>query len=255
MSARIAALYSHPIKGFTPQRRERARLEPGAGFPGDRLFAVEDGPSGFDPAAPRFIPKKRFAVLARIAEVAAVRTHYDEAAGKLRASAPGAPEFEASIASAQGRDAFSAWLAAALGEAAQGPLRLIDGAGHRFFDDPAGHVSVLNLESVRALEARIGKSVDARRFRANIHVDGWPAWVENGWSGRELRLGAAGGRVVGTITRCAAPDVDPDTAERDLEITAALHAFFGHMLCGIYVQIVSGGEIGVGDAVSGPLAA
>ena len=52
MDARIASLYRHPVKGFTPERLTSAMLEAGACFPCDRLYAVEDGPSGFDPAAP-----------------------------------------------------------------------------------------------------------------------------------------------------------------------------------------------------------
>jgi uncharacterized protein YcbX len=49
MQARITSLYRHPVKGFTPERLERAELVAGRCFPCDRLYAVEDGPSGFDP--------------------------------------------------------------------------------------------------------------------------------------------------------------------------------------------------------------
>jgi len=69
------------------------------------------------------------------------------------------------------------WLAALLGEAAVGPLRVIDGAGHRFLDHPLGHISVINLASLRDLEARLGRPVDPLRFRANLYVEGWPAWA------------------------------------------------------------------------------
>ena len=67
MTASIAALFRHPIKGFTPEKVKLAHLAAGGPFPGDRLYALEDGPSGFDPAAPAFIPKQRFAVLAKTA--------------------------------------------------------------------------------------------------------------------------------------------------------------------------------------------
>ena len=39
------------------------------------------------------------------------------------------------------------------------------------------------------------------------------------------------------INRCAAPDVNPATAQRDTEITKALFDAFGHMNCGIYVRV------------------
>jgi uncharacterized protein len=95
MSGEIAALYRHPVKGFTPERLNRAQLAAGAPFPCDRIYAVENGPSGFDPQAPAFISKQKFTVLARIAKVAEARTAYDEATKTLRASAPGLGDLEA----------------------------------------------------------------------------------------------------------------------------------------------------------------
>jgi hypothetical protein len=246
MTGHIAALYRHPIKGFTPQKVSSAYLTSGAAFPGDRLFAVEDGPSGFDPANPVWITKQRFTVLAKIAAVARARTDYDEASGTLAASAPGMAPFAASLADEPGRAAFAAWVSALLGEAASGPLRVVTGAGHRFLDHPAGHVSIVNLASVRDFGRRLGAEVDPLRFRANLYVDGWPAWAENDWAGRDLQLGEARATVFAPITRCAAPDVDPATARRDIEVTARLHEFYGHLLTGIYVQVCEGGAVAEG---------
>src|SRR5580704_217868 len=93
MTASIAALFRHPIKGFSPEKVKLAQLRAGEAFPGDRLYAVEDGPCGFDPAAPGFIPKQRFAVLAKIAEVAKARTRLDDATGRFHAEADGFPDF------------------------------------------------------------------------------------------------------------------------------------------------------------------
>jgi uncharacterized protein YcbX len=247
MNAAIAALFRHPIKGFTPENLNHVWLTPGGAFPGDRLFAVEDGPSGFDPAAPGFIPKQRFAVLAKIAEVAKAHTAYDEASGELAASAYGAPDFRGRLTDEAGKAAFAAWLTDLLGDAASGPLRVIDGVGHRFLDHPLGHVSIINLASVRDLEQRLGRPLDPLRFRANLYVDGWPAWAENEWEGRPVRLGAAATTVFKPIVRCAAPGVDPATAVRDLDIPAELFRLYGHLHCGIYVQVREGGAVKVGD--------
>jgi hypothetical protein len=250
MTAAISALFRHPIKGFTPEKVKLAQLAAGRPFPGDRLYALEDGPSGFDPAAPAFIPKQRFAVLAKIAEVAKAKTRLDDATGVLHASAEGVRPFTGKLAEAEGRAAFAAWAAELLGEAAQGPLRLIDGgANWRFLDHPLGHVSIINLASVRDLEQRLGQPLDPLRFRANLYVEGWPAWAENDWEGRVLTLGAAKAKVFKTIVRCAAPDVNPDTALRDAEVTAALFDNYGHTLCGIYVHVTEDGLVREGDAV------
>ena len=251
MTGVITALYRYPIKGFTPEPVEAAALTPGGAFPCDRLFAVENGPSGFNPDAPAFIPKQRFAVLARSAAVATVTTRYEEAADVLMAQAPGRPAFRESLSHETGRDAFARWLTPVLGDDVTGPLRMIDGRGHRFLDHPGGHVSILNLASVRDIEARLGVAVDPLRFRANLHVDGWAPWVENGWTSAMMKLGAnAEASVFKPITRCAATQVDPATAIRDIDMTTELHRLYGHVLCGIYVQVSAGGVIAPGDAAS-----
>jgi uncharacterized protein YcbX len=248
MEARIAALYRHPVKGFTPERLEAADLVAGACFPCDRLYAVEDGPSGFDPAAPGHISKMKFTVLARIAQVAKVRTAYDEASGVLSAVAEGWPDFAGDLRDDVGRRGFEAWLTAFLGDEARGELRVIEGPGaHRFMDSRSGYVSIINLASVRDLEARLGVPVDPLRFRANLYVEGWPAWIENDWTGRTLTVGGAAAEVLKPIVRCAATHVDPVTAQRDIEVVKALFDNYGHMFCGIYVDVTQAGRVAQGD--------
>ncbi|MBX3480307.1 MAG: MOSC domain-containing protein [Caulobacter sp.] len=250
MQATIAGLYRHPVKGYTPERLEQAVLTAGACFPCDRLYAVENGPSGFDPAAPAHVSKSRFTVLARMADVARARTAYDEASGVFTATADGLAAFSGDLRGEEGKAGLAAWLTALLGQEATGPLRVIEGPGaHRFMDHPLGHVSIINLASVRDLAAKIGRPVDPLRFRANLYVEGWAPWVENDWVDRELMVGAARTRVYKPIVRCAATQVDPVTAQRDIDVPAALFEHYGHTLCGIYVHVAEGGVVRDGDSV------
>ena len=50
--------------------------------------------------------------------------------------------------------------------------------------------------------------------------------------------------------RCAATNVEPDTGIRDLAIPDTLMRRFGHADCGIYGEVVQGGDIAVGDALT-----
>ncbi len=251
MQARIASLYRHPVKGFTPERLERADLTAGACFPCDRLFAVEDGPSGFDPAEPDHISKMKFTVLAKIPAVAQARTAYDAPSGVLTACAAGRPDFAGDLGGADGRRGFEAWLADLLGDEVRGPLRVIEGPGdHRFMDSRSGYVSIVNLASVRDLETRLGRPLDPLRFRANLYVEGWPAWAENDWSGRAMRVGQARAEVLKPIVRCAAIHVDPVTGERDVDLVKALFDHYGHMFCGVYLNVEQGGAVAEGDEVA-----
>jgi hypothetical protein len=247
MTGRIASLWRHPVKGFTPERLTEATLTAGGFFPCDRIYAVEDGASGFDPAAPAWVSKQKFTVLAKIAEVARARTAYDETSGMLTVSAEGRERLHVVLTEAEGRDAFTRWLSEFLGDQAIGPLKVVEAPGHRFTDHPHGEVSIVNLASVRDLEARVGRPIDPLRFRANLYVDGWPAWIENDAKGWQVWLGPTAARVFAPIVRCAATHVNPITGERDIDLVAALHANYGHMLCGVYVSVLQGGRIGEGD--------
>ena len=238
------------MKGLSPEPLPRVVLTPGQTVPGDRLYAIENGPSGFDPAHPVHLSKMRFTVLAKIAEVARARTAYDEETGVLRATADGMAPFAGDLRRASGRAAFEAWLGELLGGAAEGPLRVIEGPGsHRFMDSRHGFVSIINLASVRDLSARVGRPLDPLRFRGNLYVEGWPAWVENEWTGRTLRLGEAEATVLKPIVRCAATSVDPATAVRDIDVPAALFEHYGHVLCGLYVIVTRAGAVAEGDTV------
>jgi uncharacterized protein len=251
MDGHVAAIFRHPVKGFTPERLAHVDLAPGEGFPHDRTYAVENGPSGYDPEAPAFTPKQKFTVLAAIPKVAAIRTRLDEVSGVLTAEAPGARPFAGRLAETEGREAFAAWLTALLGEDTRGTLKVVEATGaFRFTDHPLGQVSIVNLATVRDLSQTMGVELDPLRFRANLYVEGWPAWAENDWGGRELGLGGVRARVFKPIVRCAATHVDPATGERDLDVLRALFDNYGHMNCGIYLTVAAAGRVAEGDAVA-----
>lgn len=249
MTATVASIWRYPVKGFTPERLPAVRLAPDGGFPHDRVYAVENGPSGFDPAHPAFVPKQKFTVLASTPRVAVARTRYDEATRTLRAEAPGLPAIDACLADPAGKQALADWIARLIGEdSVRGPLKVVEGPGHRFTDNPLGQVSIVNLASVRDLGRAMGRQVDPLRFRANLYVEGWPAWAENDWIGRALEIGGITASVFKPIVRCLATHVDPVTAEVDLDISRALFDNYGHLFCGVYVHVRSEGEVRPGDA-------
>src|SRR3712207_4495685 len=78
MNTRIASLQRYPVKGLSPEPLDQAVLTKGGYFPGDRLFAVENGPAGFDPANPEHQPKIKFLMLMRNESLARLRTRYED---------------------------------------------------------------------------------------------------------------------------------------------------------------------------------
>ncbi len=77
-SARLAALYRYPVKGLSPEAIPEAHLTEGAHFPGDRLMAIENGPSGFNPGAPEHMPKQKFLMLMRNEKLARIEARFDD---------------------------------------------------------------------------------------------------------------------------------------------------------------------------------
>jgi GntR family transcriptional regulator/MocR family aminotransferase len=124
-------------------------------------------------------------------------------------------------------------------------------AGH-FMDKPDNVISLINLATVRALEVMWGASLDPLRFRANIYVDGPPAWSEFDWVGQEIRIGGVGFLVDRRNGRCGATNVNPATGARDLDIPRSLRTAFGHKDLGVYLVAQGDGRIAVGDAFQTP---
>ena len=249
--ASVASLYRHPVKGLTPETLGEVQLTAGAYFPRDREYAIEVGPSGFDPDNPKHISKQRFTVLARFPSLARLRTRLDDATGALHIGDAHGFGVEANLATDEGRASIERFLQAFLGEEAPQKLRVLQGpGGHRFMDHPQGFVSVINLASVRSVAQAIGQAVDPLRFRANIYVDGLKPWAEDDWiAGQAMRLGEARLTVFKPIVRCIATHVNLDTGARDIDMVAMLREHFERDTLGTYFSIAQGGRVAVGDEV------
>ncbi|MBM0278331.1 MOSC domain-containing protein [Micromonospora tarensis] len=124
------------------------------------------------------------------------------------------------------------WLGALLGR----PVRLVWLAeptrhlavGSREHD-PGDQVSfadaypllLANAASLDALNdwlAEVGEEpVPMTRFRPNLVVDGAPAWAEDDWAGRSLRVGERWFRAAGPCDRCVVTTTDQETGVRTKE--------------------------------------
>jgi uncharacterized protein len=248
--AQIDGIYRYPVKGLSPQALPRVKLTQGATLPADRLYAIENGPSGFDPAAPAYFPKIVFLMLMRNERLAALRTDYDEASHTLVIHSDGREAARGDLRTKEGRLAVESFFRRYMPKELRGPPKVLHGEGHSFSDVAKKVVSIINLASVAAVETVLGAPVNPLRFRGNVYVTGWPAWREFDLLNSELVAGSARLKVVKRIVRCAATEVDPDTGIRDLGIPHTLMQNFGHADCGVYAEVIAGGDIAVGDAIS-----
>ena len=100
---RISALYRYPVKGLSPERLERAALEPGGTMPWDRAFAIENGSADFDPANPQHFPKIKFLMLMRHERLAALKTRFEDDGAILHIERDGGKVLRAPLLTEEGR--------------------------------------------------------------------------------------------------------------------------------------------------------
>jgi uncharacterized protein len=246
---RIEYLYRYPVKGLTAEALETAEVEEGGCIPWDRAFALAQGDSGFDPAAPQWLRKQNFMCLMKNARIAALFSFFEPRTGMLAIRAPDGSAVVENALTEAGRARISGFLAGYLGEEARGAPHFDYVPGYSFCDQPRKVVSLINIASLRDFEAKVGARRHRRRFRSNVWFSGTPAWSERGWIGQQIQMGGAVLRVTKPTTRCPATEVNPVTAERDADPVAELRNLYGHVELGVHAEVVEGGRFAVGDAI------
>ena len=250
---RIEYLYRYPVKGLTAEALESADVEPNGCIPWDRAFALAQGDSGFDPAAPTWLQKMNFMCHAKNAKIAALASVFEPRDGTLTIRAPDGSHVSANAMSDQGRAQITGFLTAFLGDEARvtataGPAFCYV-PGHSFCDQREQVVSLINMASLHDYESKVGTRRHRRRFRANVWFSGAAPWSERNWVGQQIQLGGAVVLVTKGIVRCPATEVNPVTAERDADPVAELRQLYGHTELGVHAKVIEGGRFALGDAI------
>ena len=245
----VQNLYRYPVKGLTPERLDSVTLQPGATMPFDRAFAIENGPGRFDPENPRHLAKINFLMLMRDERLASLDTRFDDATETLTIFRDGKQVAKGALGTPIGRQMIEQFMGAYMKQSLRGAPKVVRSPGHNFSDVAAKCLHIVNLASLRELERAGGKPVDPLRFRANVYIDGLPAWEEFRWLDEEIEAGPAKLSVFKRTVRCDATNVDPATAQRDMAIPQVLLRTFGHSDFGVYAKVDRGGVLEVGDKI------
>jgi uncharacterized protein YcbX len=255
---RVAALSLTPVKATRLHTVESIELTPG-GARGDRAFFLIDDND-------RMINAKLHGALH------AVVAEWDETTRRLILSFPdresvvgivdGGARVQARFYSegAAGEIVTGPW-APAVSDYLGAPVRLVRVTPTRDRSSAVdrGHRGAVSLISRGSLEriATAGEveTVDARRFRMLVQVEGIPPHAEDGWVKREVRIGESTVRFSGNVGRCMITSRDPDTGAVDLPTLDVLRGYRGTLQTteplpfGIYGEVVGGGTVRVGDPV------
>src|SRR5882672_11401471 len=142
--ATIRTIYRYPVKGLSAEALAATALTPGETLLGDRCYAVENGPSGFDPAMPRYFPKQRFLMLMRNERLARLDTRFDDATHTLELR-EGGGTVQGDLRTPEGRQRIEAFFAAFCADELRGPPKVLHAPGHSFSDVSRKVVSIINL--------------------------------------------------------------------------------------------------------------
>ena len=146
-------------------------------------------------------------------------------------------------------------------EVAGRPLRLVEPRepGRGVDRGADGSVSLISRASLTRLAEAAGESsVDVRRFRMLIEIDGVGAHAEDRWvgSGSPVRVGGALVAFGGHVGRCLITSRDPDTGVVDLPTLDILGDYRRGLETteplpfGIWGRVLDPGTVRVGDEVS-----
>ncbi|HEY5427726.1 MAG TPA: MOSC N-terminal beta barrel domain-containing protein [Solirubrobacteraceae bacterium] len=253
MSAAVTGLSITPVKGMRVHAVDAVELTE-LGARGNRSFYVIDERG-------RMINGKRYGTLHTIVP------DYDPDAGELTLRFPtgvtagGRVRHGETLATRfhghtyHSREVVGPW-AEALSEFLGEPLRLV--AAEIGVDrGREAAASVISSASLRHL-AELGgaESVDPRRFRMLIEVDGITAHEEDDWIGRRVRVGSALLAMHGHVGRCMVTTRNPETGTVDFPTLKLLAEFrLDHpsaepLPFGVYGEVLEGATVRVGDAVS-----
>ena len=122
-AGKIQAIHRYPVKGLTPEPLPRATLAVRQTIPCDRMYAIENGPSGFDAAEPGYLPKQRFLMLMRNARLAELRTAFDEASHTLTIRSENREAARGDLRTPEGRAAIETFFAEFCADELRGPPR------------------------------------------------------------------------------------------------------------------------------------
>ena len=252
MASTVTALSVTPVKGTRIHTVDSIELGAG-GARDDRAFYVID-------ARGAMVNAKRVPVLqTAVADyspgdgvLALTLADGTRAAGRVQPGPEVATTFFGQPRTARLLD--GPW-SAALSQLAGQPLRVV--RGESAVDRGAeGAVSLVSRGSLQRLaEADGGESVDPRRFRMLIEVDGVAAHEEDSWVGRELTVGSARLAMRGHVGRCATTTRGPDSGAVDHPTLKLLAGYrldaptTEPLAFGIHGEVLAGGTVRVGDAV------
>jgi uncharacterized protein YcbX len=150
--------------------------------------------------------------------------------------------------SVDGRRQFENFIIENLGNHLRGRPRLMQREDHAYSDQSTALVSIASNASIATFAEATDTMPDSRRFRINIITHAAKAFAEADMIGQTFHCGDALLMIQKPVGRCAAINVDPETAQRsEQDFVRFMKVEFGHSNLGVFAKVIKGGKVRVGD--------
>ena len=249
---KIEELWQFPVKGLGGHKIAAVTLTAGRHFPDDRRFAVSTGDAkSAATSSGTWLQKAHFLQLLTHEELAAFQCSYGMVDGvaTLTMSHRDGQCLAIDPANPNQRAALEKIFADRFGSTLAGWPRLLEMPTGSYSDQATALISLVSTASLDAFAKASGTQPDNRRFRINIVISGVAAFQESEIIGRDIQCGEAILAVKKPVGRCAAINVEPDTALRGPDHLAMMRTHFGHSELGIFAEIKNGGQIKAGSNI------
>lgn len=243
----LQKIYRFPMKGFPGQQLEKTELKTGAGIRYDRRYAVTNGVEDTG----EWMPSKSFFINSYVDGMSKFKCAFDEkiiSLENIKGETLGV-EMDNPSSLEKANTQISTFMQPVVIKDEPHQPKIIDRGEGSVWDYVDTPISIINAESVKALDEKLGAQLDPLRFRGNFIITGLDAWEEFSWMGKRIQIGDCILDIHRPIDRCPTPGVNPETGERDIEVTPGLRDHFGHIYCGMYAKVIQGGEVKSGDLI------
>ena len=248
MAAFVTHLFRHPIKSVGHEPLTHTDLEAGKAMPFDRLWAITNDRSKFDPDNPEWMSCANFIRGSKAPSLIAFSARlegsiYTVIHAGTKESFSFNPDDPAQHAG------FLAFVAGYIPENRAMPKALVKLPARGMTDTDFPSISILSQSSLKALAGAAGQPLKMERFRGNIWLEGLAPWAERQWLGKRLRIGGTEILLREHIGRCAATTANPATGAQDVDTLEILRQNWGHSELGIYGEVIKSGRITLDDKV------
>ena len=251
----IKSIVRYPIKGLSGENLENITLEKNQVLPGDREYAFSRSHVSYDRNNPAYLRKTNFLALVKEEKLAKLDTKFDPKSRELIIRLDNQIVIKETLFEEENIYKVETFFQNYLNLGIDEKPKLVRGIKvennnnltHSFSDIPDKAVSIINLDTINELEKKLGKKIAPSRFRANLLIDNGKAWEEFDWVGKKISLGESVLEVFKKTQRCAATNVNPENAIRDINIPNEINTHYGHLDLGVYARVIKSGLVSISD--------